>query len=177
LSKVQLFIATSIDGYLATLDDDLQWLDSIEGDGDQGFQLFYDQISGIMMGRKTYEILCNLVGDYPHRDRKTFVFSNTVEINKEEIQTISGDVNKCLDEVRSYISGNVWLVGGGELCRQFLNADLVDELILTIAPLNLGSGIPLWGEMIHPIHWRLEQVTQYHQFVQLKYMRKRVSDL
>ena len=74
--KVVLFIATSLDGYIATENDSLDWLYKVEGEGDNGYSEFYETVDTILMGRRTYDwILKHVTGDFPYKNKECFVFS------------------------------------------------------------------------------------------------------
>lgn len=179
MSKVRLYIAASLDGYIADHQHGLDWLETVEGTepgNDHGFAAFYQSISVVVMGRKTYDIVCGLVGKYPHDDKISYIFSRRGhESTPEPVTFINGDVAGAVNRIRDETSGDIWLVGGGELCRQFLDADLIDHYILTIAPIHLGRGVPLWPLSERPAerHWRLLDARPSGPFAQLIYERKR----
>ncbi len=176
MGKIILFIASTIDGYIANNNDDISWLEQTEGEGDNGFDSMYNRISSIAMGRKTYDILCNLVGHYPHNDRESYIFTHSANSNSNTLHYVSGDVTTWITQSRVLEKGDLWLVGGGNLVQQFLEVDLIDELFLTIAPIHLGCGIPLHLPLNNTLHWRLVNAKQSGQFAQLEYHRLRSTE-
>ncbi len=176
MSKIILFIASSIDGFIADLVDRLDWLEQTQGDGDNGFDDMYNRISSIVMGRKTYDIVCGLVGHYPHADKHSYVFSFSQCEVDDSVNIVSGDVATWLQESEIRKNGDIWLVGGGTLVKQFLEADLVDEMILTIAPIHLGSGVPLHYPFQNTLLWELVRAERSGQFAQLEYHRIRNTE-
>jgi dihydrofolate reductase len=176
MGKIILFIASSIDGYIADSEDGLEWLIHTQGEGDNGFDAMYNRISSIVMGRKTYDIVCDLVGHYPHADKQSYIFSHSQSTLDPAIQFVSGDVETWLNGSGILEKGDVWLVGGATLVKQFLESDLIDELILTIAPLHLGLGVPLHLPFQNALLWELVRVDRSGQFAQLEYHRLRNTE-
>jgi len=143
--KMILFIATSLDGYIATEDESLDWLFEVEGEGDNGYSEFFHRVDTVLMGRKTYDwVVKNTNGDFPYKDEKCYVFTRSPLENNENVQFVNEDVVSFTKELKKNDGKNIWLVGGGELIHSFLQEKLVDELIITVAPTLIGKGIPLF---------------------------------
>jgi dihydrofolate reductase len=147
----QYFVAASLDGFIATEDDDLDWLLSLDA-GDAGrdannrYETFVAGVGAIAMGATTYEwVLAHDEGPWPF-SKPTFVFT-TRELPVREpadVRLTRAPVPEAHAEmVRAAEGKNLWLVGGGELVGQFLDHDLLDELWLSLTPVLLGSGKPL----------------------------------
>jgi len=139
---VTLFIATSLDGYIAGPDDDLSWLFT---DADYGFSSFYDGVDTLIMGRGTYEVVCKF-GDWPYKGKKSVVVSRKGDIDPSTPDTkiYSEDLPGLVKLLDSQEAKSVWLVGGGELVRSFLAAGLIDRITVSLHPVLLGKGIPLF---------------------------------
>lgn len=139
--RLQLFIATSLDGYIAGPGGDLAWLFH---DADYGYTPFYARVDTVLMGRRTYETALSFP-TWPYAGRKTVVFSRRGELGVVSPDTVATAraPAEVVAELRARDGDNLWLVGGGELARAFLDADLVDELVVSIHPLLLGGGTPL----------------------------------
>src|SRR3989344_6107538 len=140
MRKVILFIASSLDGFIARKDGGIDWLFS---DADYGYSKFYSSIDTVITGRKTYDLTLILEKE-PFKDKKIYVFTNNLKsrllINAEVISDPVNFVKKLKD-----IKGkNIWLLGGSEIITLLMNANLVDEIILSIHPIVLGNGIPLF---------------------------------
>jgi len=139
--RVRLFIATSLDGYIAGRGDDLGWLFD---DGDYGHAAFYAGIDTVLVGRRTYEV-ARAFPEWPYAGRNVVVFTrggdaritspNTVATARSPIDVVK--------ELRARNGKDLWLVGGGALVASFMEADLIDDVIVSIHPLLLGDGIPL----------------------------------
>jgi len=139
---VTLFIAASLDGYIAGPDDDLSWLFT---DADYGFSRFYGHIDTLVMGRGTYDVV-RTFGEWPYPGKRTIIVSRSVEakIDTPDTQLYSADLPTLMKQLESENCQNVWLVGGGELVRSFLEQGLLDQISVSMHPILLGTGVPLF---------------------------------
>lgn len=140
--------ATSLDGYIATEDNDLSWLFQFEGeDPGNPYDEMIKDVGALAMGATTYEwIMQHDPGNWAYEDRPTWVFTHRdlPRIEGANVRFASGDVQAVHAEMVEAAGGkNIWLVGGGELVGQFLDNGLLDEVWVSITPLVLGSGAPL----------------------------------
>ncbi len=171
--KVIVFIATSLDGYIATKDESLDWLFRVEGEGDNGYSEFYDTVDTIIMGRRTYDWIVNVEGDnFPYKNKKCYVFSQTPQETNDKVEFLHCDIGTFINEIKQEEGNNIWLVGGGELIYHVLKDNLVDEFIITVAPQIIGSGIPLFKNSAVELELQLKSVRTFNQFVELHYIRK-----
>ena len=144
----QYFVASSLDGFIADEHDDLGWLTQLEqGDGPTSYDRFIEDIGPLAMGATTYEwIDRNHPGEWFYDDRPTWVFTHRElpRIEGANLIFTSEDVAKVHADMVAAAGGkNIWLVGGGDLVRQFAERDLLDEIRVSIAPVTLGKGAPL----------------------------------
>ena len=137
---VTLFIATSLDGYIAGPDDDLSWLFT---DADYGFSSFYEGVDTLLMGRGTYEAVRGM-GPWPYPGKHTMVVSRKADLQTPEAELHSGDLTELIRRLQAEGRQNVWLVGGGELVRSFLKQGLLDRITVSMHPILLGKGVPLF---------------------------------
>ena len=139
---VILFIAASLDGYIAGPDDDLSWLFT---DADYGFSRFFSGIDTLIMGRGTYEVVQSF-GEWPYPGKRTIVLSrsNELKIETADTELYSGDLPGLIEQLTAEDRKRVWLVGGGELVRSFLEQGLLDEISVSMHPILLGKGVPLF---------------------------------
>ncbi len=139
---VILFIAASLDGYIAGPDDDLSWLFT---DADYGFSRFFGGVDTLIMGRGTYEVI-RTFGEWPYPGKRTIVVSRSSELKIEtpETELYSGDLPELIEKLSADDCKRVWLVGGGELIRSFLEQGLLDEISVSMHPILLGKGVPLF---------------------------------
>lgn len=146
MRKIILYIAQSLDGYIARKNGAIDWLPS-GGDGDYGYSDFLSTIGTVLMGRKTYE-QCLTFGEFPYRDKACYVFTRDETKSKAEfVQFVHGGVVSLVRRWRASNKKNdIWLVGGAQLICEFQRHGLIDEYIITTCPILLGSGIPLFEE-------------------------------
>ena len=168
--KLVLYIASSLDGYIATDNHNLNWLFEVDGEGDNGYSMFYETIDTVLIGRVTYEwIIDHEKGEFPYKGKECYVFSRTKKVDNENVKFISDDVVQFTQEIKNKNGKNIWLVGGGDLLRTFLKEKLVDELIITVAPVLLGKGIPLFTNNDFQTTLSLISTNRFNQFVGLHY--------
>jgi dihydrofolate reductase len=153
-----VYIATSLDGYIARKDGSIDWLTDIpnpEG-SDFGFSAFMERIDGIIMGRVTFEMVLSF-GQWPY-SKPVYVLSSTLkEIPPEfsdKAEVVQGDLQSILDSLHSK-GIHLLYIDGGKTIQSFLELDLIDELILTRIPIILGSGIPLFTDLDREIKFEL----------------------
>lgn len=149
--KNKVFIATSIDGYIAGKDGGIEWLHSIlnpEGD-DMGYNEFMSGIDAIVMGRKTFEIVQGFDMDWPYQV-PVFVLSNSLKEAPEDligkVNLVKGDLKDILKIIHGKGFQNLY-IDGGKTIQSFLREDLIDEMTITTIPILLGEGIPLFSNL------------------------------
>jgi len=153
--RVRLFIATSLDGFIAGPGESLDWLFT---DQDYGYDAFIAGIDTLAMGRRTFETVLG-AGEWPYEGLQTYVFSRRQAPPLDpRVQFTSATPAEWVGERIRETGRDLWLVGGGELVRGFLDANLVDEITIALHPVILGGGTPLIPEGTHRRALRL--VTQ-----------------
>jgi dihydrofolate reductase len=167
--KLILFIAASLDGYIAGPNGEIDWLFT---DQDYGYSEFYATIDTVVMGRKTYDVSLSF-GEYPYPGTQTFVFSRTRDGERDDHATfVSGDISRFVRTLKFQPGRNIWLVGGGEIIRPLLQDDLVDEFRIFVHPIVLGAGVPLFPA---PLSMKKLNFKECHAFgtglVRLTYTR------
>ncbi|KAB7665891.1 dihydrofolate reductase family protein [Bacillus sp. B1-b2] len=171
--NVVLFIACSLDGYIATKEDSLEWLFAVEGEGDNGFSAFYETIDTVMMGRKTYDwIMKQDTEEFPYLGKDCYVFTSNSKQDTDNITYVSGNPSSLVDSLKEQSGKKIWIVGGGELLHTFIQDNLIDEIIITVAPTILGDGIPLFKKGQHTLNLELVGTKTFNQFVELHYLVK-----
>ena len=171
MRKVVLGVGITIDGYIARPNGDVDFLFMPK---DFSMAPFFASIDTAIMGRKTYEISLKLGGSFGS-SMASFVLSRTLAPSHRDGVTITRQSPAALvREIRKRSGKNIWLMGGGELAREFLKADLVDELYLGMVPVLLGEGIPLFPEAFPQRNFALAENKTYSKgLVELKYRRMR----
>ena len=173
LRKVSLFIAASLDGYIAREDGGIDWLFN---DQDYGYEAFYDDVDTVIMGRHTWEQLKSF-GDYPYEGKEGIVFSRTLAGQQDpNVSIVTESVQDWIDRAKQEEGGTIWLMGGGGLVDECLQQGRVDEIILSIHPILLGNGIPLFRGKQPEMHLELVSSQSFHTgLIQLIYRRPRMA--
>jgi len=155
MRKVKLFIASSLDCYIAREDGGIDWLYT---DADYGYTKFYDSIDTIITGRKSYDQSLTFE-EYPYKGKKVYVFTRKKvrkNNNEQDVEYIDTNIQDFVTSLTQSIGKDIWLLGGGEIASVLLNAGLVDEIILSIHPIILGTGIPLLRNIQKEVNLKLE---------------------
>ena len=176
--KNSVFIATSIDGFIADKNDGIDWLHSIPNpdNDDMGYLEFNKDIDALVMGRKTFETVLGFDFDWPY-EKPVFVLSNKLkeipENHKEKAFLVNGTLTEILNEIHEKGFNRLY-IDGGTTISSFLKADLIDEMILTTIPILLGGGSPLFTELPNKLNFELIKTKTYlNQITQNHYKRKK----
>ena len=163
MTKIILYIAASLDGFIARNDGDISWLDKYHGGSeDYGYADFYRKIGACIMGARTYEKALTLTGGIDSQ-MPTFVFTTRQlpVLPGADVTFYYGGLPQLLKIIKKKTTKDIWLVGGGELARSFLKEGLIDDIILSIIPIILGEGISLFGNMKKAIDLDLVKAISY----------------
>ena len=165
MEKIILNIASSLDGYIARENGDIDWLPE---SGTSGYDEFYKTIETVVMGKTTYDQVLTF-GAYPYREKKSYVFTRNSEKTNDENTEFVSDVDKFLKHIIPNLKGNIWLIGGGKLISSFVNLDMVDEIVISIIHIVLGKGIPLFKNIQKETKLELIKTINYDKLVELHY--------
>jgi dihydrofolate reductase len=168
--KTQYFTATSLDGFIATEDDSLEWLFPLGDINDTSYPRFIAEVGALAMGSATYEWMLRHADQVSEQtgsawpySQPTWVFSRRQlpTIAGADIRFVQGDVKPVHSEMaRAAGDKNLWVVGGGDLAGQFHDAQLLDEVVLQVGSVTLGKGKPLFPRRVTSPPWRLVAVRQ-----------------
>ena len=148
MSRVRVFIACSLDGFIAGPDSDLSWLPTPpEGnEEDFGWNAFISTIGCILMGRDTYDSVAAMGIEWPHKHLDTIVATTRpLDSPPPRLVCSTGSIGVLVDLAKEKAGGQDVYIDGGNVIRQALDANLVEELVVTICPTILGSGSPLFA--------------------------------
>ncbi|MBO0589530.1 dihydrofolate reductase family protein [Sporosarcina sp. E16_8] len=169
--KIVLFIAQSLDGYIATKNDSLDWLFKVEGEGDNGYSEFFETVDTILIGKRTYDwIMEQEKGQFPYQNKDCYVFSRSPFDDTAEVKFVNEDIVNFTDNLKKEEGKGIWIVGGGDILHTFLKEKVVDELIVTVAPTIIGEGIPLFKAGDYQLDLTLVGTRTFNQFVELHYI-------
>ena len=167
--KIILYIATSLDGFIARKNGSVDWLSEFSNPGeDYGYKEFLDSVGVVVLGNTTYKEF-----KAPYEGKKCFVFSRTDKGKRENITYDNTGVKEFVETLSD--DENIWLVGGADITKEFLKNNLVDEFIVTMIPSMLGEGIPLFGKDYGEHNLKLLDIKSFDTgVVQLHYQFKSV---
>jgi len=171
-----VYIATSLDGYIADKNGGLDWLHAIpnpDGD-DMGYSEHFDRIDAMIMGRNTMETVLSFGIDWPY-NKPVFVLSNTVtsvpDGYEDKIFLVRGELTSVLQEINQKGFHDLY-IDGGLTVQNFLKKDLIDELIISTLPILLGGGSSLFGDLAEPLNFKLVKSQSFlGAIVQSHYVR------
>lgn len=149
MRKVSLFIATSLDGYIAKPNDDLSFLKIVEKEGeDYGYAEFTENIDTLIIGRKTYDYVLKELGPshYDNGKRDVYVITRTEKPNVGRTTFYTGNLTDLVKQLQSKNGKNIYCDGGSEIINELLKNDLVDEFIISVVPVLLGNGTRLFKD-------------------------------
>jgi dihydrofolate reductase len=151
-----VYIAASLDGYIATENGGVEWLEAVpnlDGD-DMGFAAFMARVDALLMGRKTFEKVYSF-GVWPY-EKPVFVLSSTMRSvpagYEDKVEIVNGELGNVLSALDGRSFENLY-IDGGTLIQSMLAEDQVDTLIVSRIPVLLGKGIPLFGELEKQLRW------------------------
>ena len=181
--KCSVFIATSVDGFIARADGSIDWLHSagnqkadMNDQIDMGFNDFVSSVDCMVMGRKCMEVISNMnltPEQWPYGNIRIIVLSNTLKEAPsnmtKNVELYSGDLHALMNQLESEGFNHAY-IDGGTTIQGFLQLKLINEITITRAPLILGGGIPLFGKLEQNIKLIESKATAYpNEFVQVQY--------
>ena len=167
------YAAMSLDGRISGPDHDLSFLQTLDGGND--YEVFYADVDSLIMGARTWDFMVQH-GSWPYAGKPTWVVTHAEELaplkGAEPVERFAGDVAELVRLIGERGLKRTWLVGGGDLAGQFLSAEMLDELIVTIAPALLGAGPALADGAFPTQEFRLAEFSPFGQNgVRLRYER------
>lgn len=167
----------SIDGYIATLDGGVEWLNEIPNPNkeDSGYNALLDSVDTVLMGGRTYHEIIGFGVPWPYKHKQTYVIAHndTNVTPNEQVEFITEDIYLRISALKEMEGKDIWLVGGGILTTMLLNRDLIDEMQIAIVPTILGEGLPLFPNKSITSKWTLEENKSFSMgLVLLTYTKK-----
>ena len=165
MRKIKLYIAVSLDGFIASPSGDVDWLNEIPNPHgtDHGYKELIESVDIVLMGGNTYHQIINFGVQWPYKDKTTYVIArhDTNILKEEDIHFLTEEFHKTLVSLKAEDGKDIWLVGGGELTTMLLNRNLIDEMRLCLVPMLLGKGIPLFPNNPLKSKWTLKESKSY----------------
>ena len=145
--KVILYIATSLDGYIAQPNDDLSFLSIVEQEGqDYGYADFMKTVDAVIVGRKTYDKVISMGFDFPYADKDAYIITRTARTNTGPVKFYTKDLKSLIYKLKSESGKNIFCDGGAEIVNELLKDDLIDEFIISVVPILVGNGTKLFKD-------------------------------
>ena len=172
--KLMMFIAASADGFIAGENDDLGFLSMVEVPGeDYGYNAFIKEVDSVILGRKTYDKVLSMGIGFTHSDKDTWIITRTPKPAEGKVKFYNGGLTDLVADLKSKPGKNIFVDGGSEIIHQLMIADLFDEYIISVIPVFLGKGIPLFQSGRPSVNLVLKESSIFPSgLVQLHYIRK-----
>jgi len=176
--KVILYIAMSLDGYIAKQNDDISFLSLVEEKAeDYGYAEFVKTVDTVIWGRKTYDKIISFGIKFPHPDKKVFVLTRTRRPKKANVTFYSDNLQDLIVRLKSQNGKHIYVDGGAEIVNELMRLNLIDEFIISIIPVFLGSGISLFKSGRPESGLTLINTTHFKKgLVQLHYVSSAIND-
>lgn len=172
MRKVKLYIATSLDGKIASKNGSVDWLPDDPAGEDYGYNVFYDSIDATLMGYKTYETALSL-GEWHYKDKVSYIFSRDSHKSLiPEAQLVNENPVEFVKKLKQMQGKDIWLIGGGEIIALLHDAGLINEYILAIVPIVLGEGIELFPNIKSQQQLRFIKQQAYTNGIVMLYYEK-----
>ncbi|MFY8138719.1 MAG: dihydrofolate reductase family protein [Flavobacteriales bacterium] len=145
--KVVLYIATSLDGYIAQPNDDLSFLSIVTQEGqDYGYADFVKTVDAVIVGRKTYDKVLSMGYDFPHADKDAYIITRTPRPSIGSVKFYTGELRTLVKKLKSEKGKTIYCDGGAEIVHELLKENLIDEFIISIIPILVGNGTQLFKD-------------------------------
>ncbi len=174
--KLILYIACSLDGYIAKLNDNLDFLNIVQREGeDYGYGEFITSVDTVILGRKTYDWVVGHGYGFPHADKESYIITRQSKPREGNLIFYNGDLRKLVFDLKSKSGKNIFCDGGAEIVNLLLRDKLFDELIISIIPILVGDGVKLFKDVRPEQELELVSVKKFDSgLVQLHYRIKSV---
>jgi dihydrofolate reductase len=187
VARATYYCAASLDGFIAEADDTLDWLTGYEGSFEGGtgnpingtYEKFYEGVGALVMGSATYEFVLAHASGWPYAGKRSWVLSSRdlprPEAEGADVRIVAAPVAELDEEMRATAGeGDLWVVGGGNVASQFAEHGLLDEVWVTVVPVVLGTGKPLFERRLPGGPMQLTSARPYRNgMVELRYEVRR----
>lgn len=170
--KTTYYVASSLDGFIAEPDGAVDFLDAIGGEPDAAaYEQFFAEVDALLMGRRTYDQVLGF-GEWPYGDRPCWVMTHReLGDGVGNVAAIAGAPQQVHAHIAAQPHQHLWLIGGADLAAQFLHHGLIDQVVVSLIPIALGQGIPLFSNLPRHIKFSLtEVIPRAHGIVELTYV-------
>ena len=172
--KVILYIAMSLDGYIATPDNGLEFLSLVEEkDQDYSYKDFVNTVDTVIVGRKSYDKVLSMGMEYPHTDKNLYIITRTPRPTVGSTTFYTGDLKELVSDLKRNEGKDIYVDGGAEIANEMLSENLIDEFYISVIPILLGNGISLFNNSRPQVRLKLISTKSYNKgLVQLHYLKE-----
>lgn len=169
--KCIVYVAMSLDGFIATSDHSLDFLKSVEKEGaDYGYNEFMDTIDTVLMGRKTYDKVMSMVDVFPHSTLQAYIITQNSKPSLGNLHFYNEDLNELILSLKSQQGKDIFIDGGAFLVNSLLKLNAIEEIVVSIVPYLLGNGVALFQNSVQNINLNLISCKHFSSgLVQLRY--------
>lgn len=175
MRKAVLFIAVSLDGYIADQNGKVDWLNGQEPreESEDSYSQFIQTVDTVVMGGRTYRQVAEELapGQWPYQELASYVVTHREYPPADNIHFTSQNPCELVKELKKQPGKGIWICGGAEVARQLMEKDIIDRYDLSVIPILLGSGIRLFGNGLPPMPLRLTHMEQAGGIARLIYIR------
>lgn len=167
-TKIYAYLSVTLDGYIADNSGSVGFLEEVDGEGDNGFSDFYNDVELVVMGGNTYRwLIDNGIEKNPYENKKVIVVTSKKIETDWDIEFFNDDLNELEHKFKNF--EKVWIVGGGKLISNLINLRILNSIYLTVAPFILSDGVSLFNDLVNKEKLYLRDVKRFNQFVELDY--------
>lgn len=176
MRKVTLYIAMSLDGYIADRDGNVDWLNG-QGSNTEDmdtYSIFMKEVDTVIMGWRTYhQVTTELSPDkWIYSELTSYIITHRTLPSTDNLKFVRDDPCHIIQKLKQEPGRGIWICGGANIIQPLIRADLIDEYYISIIPTLLGSGIRLWGENEEEIKLKLLHTQSYNGIIELVYTRR-----
>ena len=176
MRKVTLYIAMSLDGYIADRDGNVDWLNG-QGSNTEDmdtYSIFMKEVDTVIMGWRTYhQVTTELSPDkWIYSELTSYIITHRTLPSTDNLKFVRDDPCNIIQKLKQEPGWGIWICGGANIIQPLIRADLIDEYYISIIPTLLGSGIRLWGENEEEIKLKLLHTQSYNGIIELVYTRR-----
>lgn len=176
MRKVILYIAMSLDGYIADENGGVSWLSGQDPDGESEgtYPEFVRGIDTVIMGWETYhQVVTELSPDeWVYEDLMTYVITHREEMSSEKIRFVHESPSELMKKLKEADGKDIWICGGASIARQLMQEGMIDRFYISVIPVLLGAGVRLFSELPEEQKLRLMETRSYNGIVELRYEKR-----
>ena len=176
MRKIILYIAMSLDGYIADKNGRVGWLCGQDPDDESegSYPEFVQDIDTVVMGWETYyQVITELSPDeWVYEDLMTYVITHREEASSEKIRFVHESPSELIKNLKETGGKDIWICGGASIVQQLLRERMIDRIYISVIPIILGAGVRLFGELPEELALRLVETRSYNGIVELRYEKR-----